>query len=242
MLTITAGGFAFIARLEEEDAPETVAAFRRLLPLESRIIHVRWSGEAGLDPVRRPRPRARPRERDVLPAPRRDRPLPRRRLRDGDPARLRLRQLRLEGRPAGGQPLRDDRGGQREPAPARRRSSSGRGRRRSRSPRHRDAAPGFEARRRRQTKSSCDRLRKGADRLAAAQQLGDGRAPLVAVVLGELVHVHLDEAVGDGLVDAAPELERVLERLVAVLEPAADRLGRARRRGRRGARRRGARR
>ena len=66
MLRITAGGFSFIARLEEEDAPETVAAFRRLLPLESRIIHVRWSGEAGLDPVRRPRPRARPRERDVL--------------------------------------------------------------------------------------------------------------------------------------------------------------------------------
>src|SRR4029079_18612824 len=37
---------AFVARLEEEDAPQTVAAFRRLLPLESRIIHVRWSGEA----------------------------------------------------------------------------------------------------------------------------------------------------------------------------------------------------
>ncbi len=50
MLTITAGGFAFVARLEEEHAPETVAAFRRLLPLESRIIHVRWSGEAGWIP------------------------------------------------------------------------------------------------------------------------------------------------------------------------------------------------
>ena len=50
MLTITAGGFSFTARLEEEDAPETVAAFRRLLPLESRIIHVRWSGEAGWIP------------------------------------------------------------------------------------------------------------------------------------------------------------------------------------------------
>ena len=32
------------------DAPATVAAFRRLLPLESRIIHVRWSGEAGWIP------------------------------------------------------------------------------------------------------------------------------------------------------------------------------------------------
>ena len=50
MLRITAGPFSFIARLEEETAPETVAAFRRLLPLESRIIHVRWSGEAGWIP------------------------------------------------------------------------------------------------------------------------------------------------------------------------------------------------
>jgi hypothetical protein len=50
VLTITAGGFEFTARLEEADAPATVAAFRRLLPLESRIIHVRWSGEAGWIP------------------------------------------------------------------------------------------------------------------------------------------------------------------------------------------------
>ena len=50
MLRITAGGFSFVARLEEEEAPATVAAFRRLLPLESRIIHVRWSGEAGWIP------------------------------------------------------------------------------------------------------------------------------------------------------------------------------------------------
>ena len=50
MLRITAGGFEFIARLEEADAPSTVAAFRRLLPLESRIIHVRWSGEGGWIP------------------------------------------------------------------------------------------------------------------------------------------------------------------------------------------------
>ena len=50
MLEITAGGYGFAARLEEEDAPQTVAAFRRLLPLESRIIHVRWSGEAGWIP------------------------------------------------------------------------------------------------------------------------------------------------------------------------------------------------
>ena len=45
MLEIVAGGFVFAARFED-DAPETAAAFRRLLPLESKIIHVRWSGEA----------------------------------------------------------------------------------------------------------------------------------------------------------------------------------------------------
>jgi hypothetical protein len=45
-LEIVSGDFRFAGRLEEEDAPATVAAFRRLLPLESRIIHARWSGEA----------------------------------------------------------------------------------------------------------------------------------------------------------------------------------------------------
>ncbi len=50
MLEISAGGFDFVARLEEEAAPRTVAAFRTLLPLESRIIHVRWSGEGGWIP------------------------------------------------------------------------------------------------------------------------------------------------------------------------------------------------
>jgi Protein of unknown function (DUF3830) len=46
VLEIVSGEFRFVARLEEESAPATVAAFRRLLPLESRIIHARWSGEA----------------------------------------------------------------------------------------------------------------------------------------------------------------------------------------------------
>ena len=50
MLRISAGGYELAARLEEADAPDTVAAFRRLLPLASRIIHVRWSGEAGWIP------------------------------------------------------------------------------------------------------------------------------------------------------------------------------------------------
>jgi hypothetical protein len=50
VLEIGAAGFRFRARLEEEAAPETVAAFRRLLPLESRIIHCRWSGESNWIP------------------------------------------------------------------------------------------------------------------------------------------------------------------------------------------------
>ncbi len=46
MLEIVAAEYRFVARLEEKAAAETVAAFLRLLPLESRIIHARWSGEA----------------------------------------------------------------------------------------------------------------------------------------------------------------------------------------------------
>lgn len=44
MLHISAGGFEFIARLEDS-APNTVAAFCKTLPYDSNIIHVRWSGE-----------------------------------------------------------------------------------------------------------------------------------------------------------------------------------------------------
>jgi hypothetical protein len=51
MLEISAGGFDFVARFEEADAPQTVAAFRTMLPLESKIIHVRWSGEGGWIPM-----------------------------------------------------------------------------------------------------------------------------------------------------------------------------------------------
>ncbi len=32
--------------MEEEKAPKTCAAFRRLLPFEGKLIHVRWSGES----------------------------------------------------------------------------------------------------------------------------------------------------------------------------------------------------
>jgi uncharacterized protein DUF3830 len=45
-LRITAGPFTYTARLEEQDAPQTCAAFRKLLPYRQKIIHARWSGEA----------------------------------------------------------------------------------------------------------------------------------------------------------------------------------------------------
>jgi hypothetical protein len=44
-LRITAGPYEFEARLEEMLAPKTCARFLGLLPWQSQIIHVRWSGE-----------------------------------------------------------------------------------------------------------------------------------------------------------------------------------------------------
>ena len=46
MLRITAGPYIFTARMEEELAPDTCAAFLKLLPYRQKIIHARWSGEA----------------------------------------------------------------------------------------------------------------------------------------------------------------------------------------------------
>jgi hypothetical protein len=45
-LRVTAGPFTFDARFESTAAPKTCEIFRRLLPYENKIIHVRWSGEA----------------------------------------------------------------------------------------------------------------------------------------------------------------------------------------------------
>jgi hypothetical protein len=46
MLEITVGDVRLEARLEQPRAPQTVALFRGLLPLVSRLAHVKWSGNA----------------------------------------------------------------------------------------------------------------------------------------------------------------------------------------------------
>ena len=43
-IRITAGGHSFLAETHP-DAPQTVAAFLKLLPYHQKLIHVRWSGE-----------------------------------------------------------------------------------------------------------------------------------------------------------------------------------------------------
>jgi uncharacterized protein DUF3830 len=50
-LRLTAGPFEFVARLEEEAAPQTCKAFGRLLPFENKIVQARWSGEAAWIPL-----------------------------------------------------------------------------------------------------------------------------------------------------------------------------------------------
>jgi hypothetical protein len=50
VLEILVADLRFAARLEEDAAPASVAALRLLLPLDSQIIHARWSGEAAWIP------------------------------------------------------------------------------------------------------------------------------------------------------------------------------------------------
>jgi hypothetical protein len=51
MLSISAGPYRFGARLEEERAPRTCAAFAALLPFAQKVVHVRWSGESTWIPL-----------------------------------------------------------------------------------------------------------------------------------------------------------------------------------------------
>lgn len=48
---IAIGSFRFDARLETENAPHSVAALCRLLPLQGATFHARWSGEAAWLPL-----------------------------------------------------------------------------------------------------------------------------------------------------------------------------------------------
>jgi len=50
VIEINVAGMRFAARLETERAPKTSARFRAMLPLNSKIIQARWSGEAGWIP------------------------------------------------------------------------------------------------------------------------------------------------------------------------------------------------
>jgi hypothetical protein len=48
---IVVGGLRFVARFEDEAAPNTCRAFRALLPWQSQIIQARWSGESAWIPL-----------------------------------------------------------------------------------------------------------------------------------------------------------------------------------------------
>ena len=50
-IRITVGNLIFTARLEEQIAPATCAAFLKLLPYHEKIIQARWSGEAAWIPL-----------------------------------------------------------------------------------------------------------------------------------------------------------------------------------------------
>jgi hypothetical protein len=45
-VVITIGPFTLSARLETKAAPLTCELFRKMLPLEAHLLHVRWSGQA----------------------------------------------------------------------------------------------------------------------------------------------------------------------------------------------------
>jgi Protein of unknown function (DUF3830) len=50
MIEIVVGDLRFLARLETEKAPQTSARFRAMLPLNTKILQARWSGEAAWIP------------------------------------------------------------------------------------------------------------------------------------------------------------------------------------------------
>jgi hypothetical protein len=51
MIKITVAKFVFIAQMELENAPQTCAAFAKLLPWHGKLIQARWSGESAWIPL-----------------------------------------------------------------------------------------------------------------------------------------------------------------------------------------------
>jgi hypothetical protein len=51
MIKIVVGALEFVARWEDDKAPATCAAFRKILPFENRLVQARWSGEAAWVPM-----------------------------------------------------------------------------------------------------------------------------------------------------------------------------------------------
>jgi hypothetical protein len=51
LLNIRVGSFNFTATFEEENAPQTCAALRKMLPFSNKLIQARWSGEAAWVPM-----------------------------------------------------------------------------------------------------------------------------------------------------------------------------------------------
>lgn len=50
-MRLIAGPYTFTGQMETKLAPRTCAAFRTRMPFKSRIVHVRWSGEAVWAPL-----------------------------------------------------------------------------------------------------------------------------------------------------------------------------------------------
>ena len=51
LLRVIVGSVKFAARVEEQDAPKTCAAFLKLLPFRNKLVQARWSGEAAWIPL-----------------------------------------------------------------------------------------------------------------------------------------------------------------------------------------------
>jgi hypothetical protein len=69
VLDIVVGDLRFKARLEEELSPRTVAAARKLLPLEAHLLQARWSGQAAWVPLGELDPGVEPENPTSYPAP-----------------------------------------------------------------------------------------------------------------------------------------------------------------------------